>query len=862
LKKSKKLLTGLALLSTILALGACDEDKKDKDKETSTIESKESVSDESSTSEMGDNSSEDISSEDNSSEEISSESTVESSEEETETDDGLPYEKVRYDLSVDGCELEELKEDKKINIFTISKTTEITNRIREYQDPVTQESFSFVNAITIDNAPKEYVTAVIPKSYKDPETKKFAEGKFVLYVQNGSSGAYTSTIAVTDGNGDVTTYEFDGQNTGSPVCRIEIPVSSEITRASNEEVRTFKFQIGNYKTHIYRMYYESVLKKGEVNGFTVPDVGDTEFLVGQDYDPSKLLLQATYDNGKLKDINYASKEITYDTSNYDKTQSGTYEIKVKYRDYDWYSFNVNVWVPENMTLGFNKTYLGSATSVAKNSQYINGKVKTIYDLGEEYNNKYLSATITGSFNGQTKQFLLKDKELVCTGFDKNKVGEQEITVKYNGAEISQSYKTYTLATSYTVPSETIENNKVYTAWVDDDYTGEVGKIQNIDGTDYACFNNISQALEVLERLGYDKATNAYDKSSEDYKAQKVLKVEPGYYKEKLEINVPNLTIIGSGMCKSTHSEDLAENWDEIAFEEASVIEWNSLYGKADEGGYVQVTDSCQTVAVRESAINCTMYNITLSNYWNCEGIFDKHFGAKYGEHRALALLVQSDKFAMYNSSLLGYQDTVEFFYGRQYLDNCYVSGCTDFIFGTNGTTLFKNSEIHVIYKANAGAYITAMKGMNKNKNEDSVQYGLIFDGCNFTADSTVEKGSAAIGRTWGECAAVMTMNSTIGQHVSITKFNTTDKFLRYISMNALPTADTVKFREYNNSGLGAVSSGLAANDGFTVLSKSEADPYADESVIFGMTNGYVKYNDIWERNKAIHITVIGYILGM
>ena len=39
--------------------------------------------------------------------------------------------------------------------------------------------------------------------------------------------------------------------------------------------------------------------------------------------------------------------------------------------------------------------------------------------------------------------------------------------------------------------------------------------------------------------------------------------------------------------------------------------------------------------------------------------------------------------------LLGYQDTLELFTGRQYIGDIYIQGVTDFIFGTNNTTYFK-----------------------------------------------------------------------------------------------------------------------------------------------------------------------------
>ena len=68
---------------------------------------------------------------------------------------------------------------------------------------------------------------------------------------------------------------------------------------------------------------------------------------------------------------------------------------------------------------------------------------------------------------------------------------------------------------------------------------------------------------------------------------------------KIEIEIPYLTIKGND----------AEN---------TVVEWDSLYGIADEGGFVHTTDSTATVAVRESAIGCTIDGITISNFFNSQ----------------------------------------------------------------------------------------------------------------------------------------------------------------------------------------------------------------------------------------------------
>ena len=66
-------------------------------------------------------------------------------------------------------------------------------------------------------------------------------------------------------------------------------------------------------------------------------------------------------------------------------------------------------------------------------------------------------------------------------------------------------------------------------------------------------------------------------------------------------------------------------------------------------------------------------------------------GKNASEHRALAILIQADKFIMDDCNILGMQDTIELFTGRQYIVDTYIQGVTYFIFDTNNTTYFKGS---------------------------------------------------------------------------------------------------------------------------------------------------------------------------
>ena len=196
---------------------------------------------------------------------------------------------------------------------------------------------------------------------------------------------------------------------------------------------------------------------------------------------------------------------------------------------------------------------------------------------------------------------------------------------------------------------------------------------------------------------------------------------------------------------------------------------------------------------------------------------------------------------MNNCKLLGYQDTVNFFYGRQYIKNSYIAGITDFIFGTNNTTLFDNCEIHTVGGKDNG-YVTAFMGCSKGE-EDRVDYGTIFSNCRFTADSDVGVGSISLGRCWGPYPAVAFLNCDMGAHISTAEADGSTAGKRYVSLAVSPLSEGTNFVEYANSGLGAVDHTIA---GMTYLSEDEAANYLDVTIIFGTKNGNVEYPDVWD----------------
>ena len=658
--------------------------------------------------------------------------------------------------------------------------------------------FTIVAGSTIRNRTKTYEGIEYTQSVKIGDSKTQIKvavpgtGKLSFLIQNGSSGAAMQFVTVTAPDGTVYDIEFLGTDGGSPVVKIDVDVTEGewiISRGKNGGTQD-----------VFYLELSCIVEKSDENGFELVSEGTVDYLCGQKLDLSGLVLNATYANGKTDPLTL--EDVTIDDSLVNLGQSGTYPLTIKYKEYEPIVININVYLPTSVELGFDGT-VQKGQSSAGNGIYFNQSFKEVYAVGETLDLTGLYVSVVGKL-GEAEKTFANVSAYEVSEVDLSTAGEKALTVSYVFGEekVSADAIIHVVDTAPSIVED------AYQVKVDADYEGTIGAV--VDG--YNMFSTIQQALDFL--------------ASSEAGKRKIMIIEEGYYWEKLEITIPNLHIKGVGADKV-------------------IIEWDSLYGIKDAGGYSQVTDSTQTVAIRDTATGVTIEGVTISNYWNSQERMD---AAGLEIERGLALLVQADRFIMRDSALLGIQDTLELFTGRQYFENVYISGYTDFIFGTNNVTLFKNCTIHVIDtvkddKGTAG-YLTAFKGSNKGAN-DAIVYGAIFYQCKFTADEGVSEGKTAIGRTWGAYAAVAVIESELGGHISLDGYdpkNNKDK--RYISMNGIhPTDGTVQFVEYGNTGAGALTEAVA---GMKMLTAEEAAVYYDIATIFGKNNGGVSWLDAWD----------------
>lgn len=260
------------------------------------------------------------------------------------------------------------------------------------------------------------------------------------------------------------------------------------------------------------------------------------------------------------------------------------------------------------------------------------------------------------------------------------------------------------------------------------------------------YKTIQEAVNAVRDLG-EKEVKIY--------------VKNGTYKEKLIIPSWKIKIAIIG-----------ENTDQ------TIITFDDYSGKPNPTGKDALgnakfsTYTSYTVLVQGNDIR--LENLTLVNSAGRVG-------------QAVALHVEGDRFVAKNCRFLGNQDTLYAATGnsRQYYQNCYIEGTTDFIFG-KASVIFAECTI----KSLTDSYVTAASTSAHQ------QFGFIFIHCKLIADSGVTK--AYLGRPWRPYAKTVFLYCNLGKHILPVGWNPWKGDLMFPDKEK-----TVFYAEYKSSGAGA-----------------------------------------------------------
>lgn len=238
---------------------------------------------------------------------------------------------------------------------------------------------------------------------------------------------------------------------------------------------------------------------------------------------------------------------------------------------------------------------------------------------------------------------------------------------------------------------------------------------------------------------------------------------------------------------------------------ANTIITNADYsGKAYPGGKDQFG--------RDKYSTYTSFTLLVQGHdFRAENLTIENTSGRVGQ--AVALHVEGDRCIIRNCRLLGNQDTLFATNEgtRQFYDNCYIAGTTDFIFG-EATAVFRNCTLQSL----TNSYITAASTTQRQK------FGFVFLDCKLRADKEATK--VFLGRPWRPNAKTVFLNCDMESHIVPEGWN---------NWGNVENEKTVLYAEYKTTGSGNLTG--RAKWGKQLTNK-EAKTYTISNILAGADN--------------------------
>ena len=229
-------------------------------------------------------------------------------------------------------------------------------------------------------------------------------------------------------------------------------------------------------------------------------------------------------------------------------------------------------------------------------------------------------------------------------------------------------------------------------------------------------------------------------------------IKIGMYKEKIDLDASKrfVTLIGEDKYKT-------------------ILTYDDHTGKVSPKGDIINTSTSYTFRVK--ADNFRAENLTIQN------------DAGFTAGQAVGLESDGDKASFYNCRIVGNQDILftNNDKSRQYFEDCYIEGTTDFIFGSS-TVWFERCHIY----SKQTSHITAASTPQQH------QFGYVFNDCILTGDTTLR--GVSLGRPWRPYASVTYIHCYIGPHILAEGWR---------NWNNTENYKTTRYSEFENYGPGA-----------------------------------------------------------
>lgn len=213
----------------------------------------------------------------------------------------------------------------------------------------------------------------------------------------------------------------------------------------------------------------------------------------------------------------------------------------------------------------------------------------------------------------------------------------------------------------------------------------------------------------------------------------------------------------------------------------------------------------------------TSYTVLVQgNDFSAENVTIQNTAGRVGQ--AVALHVEGDRAIIKNCKLLGNQDTL--YAGkensRQYYQDCYIEGTTDFIFG-EATVVFQSCTIRSL----VNSFITAAATSPRQP------FGFVLINCKLLADTAAKK--VYLGRPWRPYARTVFIHCELGAHILPKGWDPWTGDARFPDKEK-----TTYYAEYGNTGPGASVKDRVSWS--KQLSAAEAKKYTVRNILQGSDN--------------------------
>ena len=266
---------------------------------------------------------------------------------------------------------------------------------------------------------------------------------------------------------------------------------------------------------------------------------------------------------------------------------------------------------------------------------------------------------------------------------------------------------------------------------------------------------MAQQVMVVAKDGSGKYTTvqaAFDAVPLHNKKNIYIMVKSGVYKEKLHLDSTKDFVRLAGDDRFT-----------------TILTYDDHPGKVSPSGDSINTRSSYSCLIR--AGHFTAENITFQN------------DAGFTAGQAVALEADGDQLVFTNCRFIGNQDILftNSSASRQYYQNCYIEGTTDFIFGS-ATVWFEQCHIH----SKKNSHVTAASTPQEHA------FGYVFHDCVLTGDTALH--NVSMGRPWRPYACVAYIHCYLDRHIR------PDGWSDWNNTGAYKTA---RYAEYQSYGPGA-----------------------------------------------------------